>query len=119
MLVVGAEVTFNQSFSVDSLLPHTSPQVPTLCMLPPSLTGGEGCSYSAKKPLDLLEASANQMNRGLHRFTPFDKEHSDEFLVELAQLVNEDNWVVLEQCHLFDEWQGVLQQVSQVHTCSK
>lgn len=117
VIVIGPEVVLPQSFSVDSLLPHTSPQAPTLCVLPPSLTDGACYNESLNKPLTLLQSSASKLNRRFCSFTLFDKEHSDEFLAELTQLATEDNWVVLEHCHLFSSWQDVLKQISQVSIC--
>ena len=114
VLVVGPEVVFPQCFSLNSLLPHTSPQVPTLCMLPPSLADGVCYNESLNKPLALLQSSASEMHRRFYSFTLLDKEHSDEFLVELTQLAAEDNWVVLQHCHLLSSWRDVLKQISQV-----
>lgn len=83
-------------------------------MLPPSLADVFCYNQSLNKPLALVQSSASKMNRGFYSFTFFDKEHSDEFLVELTTLATEGNWVVLQHCHLLSGWQDVLKQISQV-----
>lgn len=110
-----------QSFSIDSLLPHTSSQVPILCMLPPptpTLTSDhqlQGHSNNhCLSPLALLEAAASRLKKRLVSFALIDKEHLDEFLVELAQLTSEGSWVVIEHCHLYSHWQDMLQHILQV-----
>ena len=112
MLTVGAEVTLSQSFSVESLLPHTLPRLPTICMLPPSnMTTGNG-AYG--DPLSLLEETARQLKRKIFSFSLFDRGHVDELLMELPGLATEDTWVVLEHTQLYSNCKNVLQQIVQV-----
>ena len=79
-------------------------------MIPPSDRGYS----STPNPVALLEMTAIQQKKKFFLFALFDKEHSDELLVELTQLACEDNWVVIEHCHLYSDWQEVLQQIIQV-----
>ena len=62
----------------------------------------------------LLEAAAAQMKRKFLSFTLLIEEHSDELMVELSQVACEESWVVVEHCHLHDNWKQVLQQVIKV-----
>ena len=122
VMILGAGLSVPQSLSVDSLLPHTSPQIPILCMLPPSpppppassATAAAACSASGHNPVTLLEAAAAQMKRKFLSFTLLNEEHSDELMVELSQVACEESWVVVEHCHLHDNWKQVLQQVIKV-----
>ena len=116
VMELGPEViTDDQSLSVDHLLPLTSPQVPTLCILPPTSTQSE--NYQPKdgyKPLDRFETAARELSRRVFSFGLFDKEHWDEFLVELPQLASEDNWLIVEHCHLYSKWRECLEKAVQV-----
>ena len=114
VMILGAGLSVPQSLSVDSLLPHTSPQTPTLCMLPPTPPLSSACSASSSNPVTLLEAAAAQMKRKFLSFALLNEEHSDELMVELSQLACEDSWVVVEHCHLYSNWQQVLKQIIKV-----
>ena len=117
MMELGPEVIADdQPLSVDHLLPLTSPQVPTLCILPPTSTQTE--NYQPKdgpRPLDLFETAARELNRRLCSFGLFDKEHWDEFLLELPQLASGNNWLIVEHCHLYIKWRECLEDAVQVH----
>ena len=114
VMILGAGLSTSQPLSVDLLLPHTSPQIPILCMLPPPSSAGDGCSSSSANPVSLLEVAAGQMRRKLHSFTLLNKEHSDELMMELTHMAGEDIWVVIQHCHLYSNWQQVLQNIVQV-----
>lgn len=115
MMILGAGLSTPQSLSVDSLLPHTSPQVPVLCMLPPPPPVSSVCSDSSPNPVALLEIAAGQMKRKFHSFALLNEEYLDELMVDLTQLACEDGWVVVEHCHFCSNWQQVLQQIVQVN----
>lgn len=110
VMILGAGLSTPQSLSVNLLLPHSSPQVPILCMLPPT----SACSANSLNPVALLETAAGKMKRRFHSFALLNEEDSDELMVELSQLACEDCWVVVEHFHLYSNWQQVLKQIVQV-----
>ena len=118
-MILGAGLSVSQSLSVDSLLPHTSPRAPVLCMLPPTPPAASLAASSASashNPVALLEAAAAQMKRKFLSFALLDEDHSDELMVELSQLAREGSWVVVEHCQLYSKWRLVLQQIVKVCT---
>ena len=120
VMILGTGLSTAQSLSIDSLLPHTVPQIPILCMLPLSTPTTDGCSSSGTTTdhVALLETAANLMKRRLHSFSLLSRKHCDQFMVELTQLASEDCWVVIKHCHLYSNWRQVLQQIIQVHVYS-
>ena len=114
VMEVGPEVApGDQPLSLHHLLPLTSPQVPTLCILPPSSI--QDNDYRGRpQPFDLLETAAEELNRRLCSFSLFDEEQWGEFLLELPQLASEDNWLVLEHCHLYSRWREHVEKAAQV-----
>ena len=116
---LGAGLSVSQSLSIDSLLPHTSPRAPVLCMLPPTPPATSSAASSAStshNPVALLEAAAAQMKRKFLSFALLDEDHSDELMVELSQLAHEGSWVVVEHCQLYSKWRQALQQIMKVRT---
>lgn len=119
VMILGAGLSVSQSLSVDSLLPHTSPRAPVLCMLPPTSPAASLAASSASashNPVALLEAAAAQMKRNFLSFALLDEDHSDELMVELSQLAREGSWVVVEHCQLYSKWRKALQQIMMVRT---
>ena len=115
MLTAGAEFTSSVRCSIKEVLPHTQAHLPIICMLPSPSNSSAERTPSKRNPAALLEASAVHFKRGFQSFSLISDNHVESLVTHLPQLVSCDQWVVLEHCHLYDQWKDSLEHIAQVN----
>lgn len=107
-LTVGPEVAQTEPSTVDSILPHTKPEVPVVCLLPFDVQDTQSAVLEVK-------TSAVAQGRSFFSVSLVDDQSLDNLLIQLPNFIGNGTWVAVGHCHFSPNWHQVLASLIKVN----